>query len=381
MAVPRGRKRELNYRKEEVTYVMQRWRASDSCSLIGVGSVGKSNLLQHLADPEVQEAYMNITKSGQFKAIIIDPNLLGPLTSEGSDKNQKSSWAGYELMMHRLFMAFYPFDEIIGREEGQRFYQLYQQLQNGNNPLYAYMGLRYFELALDLLMRNGIRIVFMFDEFEEMLKKLPEKFFQTLRGLRDANKRYLSYLTFTRAPLNVLVQQFGKDVLDMEPFTELFTDSILYVGPYNELDAKRMVNDLMAKNDKNFSEAEVDFLRWATGGYAGLIRSGFRVLDAIGKIDHSSTMDDQAVRQMASRRPIRTECHTIWMSLTAPEHHVLRAVAGLENYNSNSETEAAVAMLVQKRLLYIDRINDNLHIQPPVFKAFVATNPDRDVTD
>jgi hypothetical protein len=376
MDTSRLRQQPLDFRKEEVNYVMQRWRASDSCALVGVGSVGKSNLLQHLANPDVQSAHINTTQADEFKAIIIDPNMLGPLPQTG-DVDQIRCWAGYELMMHRLFMAFYPF-EALGRDEAQRFYEVYQALQDGTNPLYAYMGLRYFELGLDFFMRRGIRIVFMFDEFEDMLKHLPVKFFQTLRGLRDANKRHLSYLTFTRAPLPTLVERFELPRLELEPFIELFTDSVYYVGPYNEVDARRMIDNLMSRNQKNYPEAATDFLMWATGNYAGLLRSGFRILDALGSIDSTSVLNDEVVGQMVMRRPVREECRTIWTSLTPVEQTVLKAVARLVPYNVNIETERGVAMLVQKRLLRVDKTRQTLHIEPPIFRAFVASNPDTD---
>jgi hypothetical protein len=52
----------------------------------------------------------------------------------------------------------------------------------------------------------------------------------------------------------------------------------------------------------------------------------------------------------------------------------LKAVARLTPYNVSAETEQAVAMLVQKRLL---RLTDQrLEITPPVFRTFVLTNPD-----
>lgn len=371
----RSRKQPMDFRKEEVGYVMQRWRAADSCALIGVGSVGKSNLLQHLADDDVQQNYLNTTNHDEFKAIIIDPNLLVPLPQGGADSEAIRCWAGYELLMHRLFMAFYPF-EVLGRDDAQRFYETYQALQDGTNPLYAYMGLRYFELGLDFFMRRGIRIVFMFDEFEEMLKNLPVRFFQTLRGLRDANKRQLSYLTFTRAPLNTLIERFDLPALEMEPFTELFTDANLYVGPYNETDARRMMDNLMGRNQKNYSEDTIRFLTWATGSYAGLLRSGFRLLDAVGPIDSNSMMNDETLRKLALRRPIRMECKTLWSSLTPIEQEVLKAVARLTEYRTTADTEQAVAMLVQKRLLRVDKARNTLHIEPPVFRIFVSSNPD-----
>src|SRR5690349_4091486 len=201
------RKHPIEFRREEVSFIMQRWRASESCSLVGVGSVGKSNLLQHLADPDVQTYYMQNTNTDNFRTIIIDPNLLGPLPSGGDNNDQLRCWAAYELMMHRMFLAFYPF-EVLGQDDARSFYETYQTLQDGTNPLYAYMALRYFELGLEFFMRRKIKIVFMFDEFEDFLKLMPIKFFQTLRGLRDINKRQLSFLTFTRSPLPVLIQQY-----------------------------------------------------------------------------------------------------------------------------------------------------------------------------
>lgn len=376
--MPAARKQPIEFRKEEVTYVMQRWRASDSCSLVGVGSVGKSNLLQHLADPEVQAYYMNMSQTDQFKAIIIDPNMLGPLPQSGADADQIRCWAGYELMMHRMFMAFYPFD-VLGKDDARRFYETYAALQDGTNPLYAYMGLRYFELGLDFFMRRGIQIVFMFDEFEEMLRTLPVKFFQTLRGLRDTNKQALSYLTFTRAPLPVIADRFSIPALDIEPFTELFTDSIHYVGPYNETDATKMVENLIRRNQKNFSPQTINFLLWATGRYAGLLRSCFRLLDSIGNVEASGQTDEELVHLLASKLPIRQECRTVWASLTQPEQYVLKAVARLLPYNITPETEQCVSMLMQKRLLRIDKMQQTLEIVPPLFRSFIATNADSDV--
>jgi hypothetical protein len=375
---PRSRTQSSDFRREEVSYIMQRWRAAESCSLVGVGSVGKSNLLQHLANPETIKYYLGIDNPDNFKAIIIDPNLLAALPEDGDNMMQLRCWAGYELMMHRLYMAFFPFD-MLGQDDAQRFYNTYLSFQDGSNPLYAYMGLRYFELGLDYFLRRGIRLVFMFDEFEEMLKNLPAKFFQTLRGIRDTNKRQISYLTFTRAPLPTLVEQYDLSMLALEPFTELFTDNVLYVGPYNEVDGQRMVENLLSRNQKNYPEATVKFLLWATGRYAGLIRSAFRVIESIGTIDQGATLNDEVVRKLASKRPVREECRTIWTSLTPAEHHVLKAAARLTPFESNSDTDQAVSLLVQKKLLQADRVQQTLEIQPPVFRAYVYTNPDIEI--
>lgn len=367
-----ARKQPLDFRKEEVEYLAQRWLAATSCSLVGIGSVGKSNLLQHLSEPDVLVHYLG-DHASQFKTIIIDANMLGALSADKDDAFR--CWAGYELMMHRLFLAFYPFD-ILPKDEAVRFYEAYQALQDGTNPLFAYMGLRYFELGLEYFMRRGVSIVFMFDEFEEFLRQLPVKFFQTLRGLRDANKRQLMYVTFSRSPLPALVERYNLPALDMEPFVELFTDNTCYVGPYNPVDGKRMLDNLSKRRQKNYPENATAALAQATGRYAGLMRAGFAALEEVKNVDLDSVTASELTTILAAKPTVRAECKTIWTSLNRSEQVVLKAVARLTPYNVSAETEQAVSMLVQKRLLKLDKSEQRLEIVPPVFRAYVLTNPD-----
>ncbi len=306
------RQYDLDFRKEEVDYVMRHVAGSISCSLVGIGSVGKSNLLQHLTDPNVHAHYLGEDAAKKLKTITIDANMLGPLPPDKDDPMR--CWAGYELMMHRLYLAFYPFD-MLSETEAQRFYETYLALQNGTNPLYTYMALRYFEVGLQYFLRQGYKIAFLFDEFDEMLKQLPVKFYQTLRGIRDSNKRSLIYITFTRSPLPALVERDAIPMLDIEPFIELFTDNVYYVGPYNEKDARKMYDELSSRRQRIFPDSVRELLLQATGRYAGLIRAGFASLEEMSGLDQATESLDTLAEALASRSAVRTECKTIWTSL------------------------------------------------------------------
>ncbi len=376
MATSRTRTLPIDFRQQEVGHIMERWRAGESCSLVGVGSVGKSNLLQHLANPQVQAAYMKEAQVRLFKAILIDPSLMVPLPQPRAPENELlRCWAGYELLMHRLFMAFHD-TGVLSEAEMRQFYETYQLLQSGTNPMFTYMGLRYFELGLEYFMRRGFHIVFMFDEFEEMLRELPVKFFLTLRGLRDANKKQLSYLTFTRMPIPSVLQREKIDPLAIEQFVELFTDNTYYIGPYEDADARRMIEDLMVRNRIEYDEYTLNFLLWATGRFAGLLRAGFRTLETIPDLGPSAVMtrSDRLAAQLAGKLPVQAECRTIWLSLSDTERQVLKAACGLAVFQRNEDTEAAVKMLTGKSLLKLDE-NNSLYIEPPVFKHFVSQNP------
>jgi hypothetical protein len=369
-----GRKQSLDFRKEEVSYVMKRWQAGESCTLVGVGSVGKSNLLQHLADEDVQKHYLGNEKAARFKAIIIDSNMLGPLPAPEPGNEPFRCWAGYELMMHRLYLAFYPLDAL--GDDAMGFFETYQMLQDGSNPLYTYMGLRFFELGLEFFLRRGIHLVFMFDEFEELTRQMPVKFFQTLRGLRDNHKNSLTFLTFARAPLPLVAERQKVPKMEFEPFAELFTDNIYYVGPYNEADGRVMLDRLIGRNQRvNYPAHVANFLLYASGRYAGLLRAAFRMVDTLGTITAEDALSERLVEKLATRPPVRMEIETLWQSLTLPEQQVLRAVAGLEPPSTTQESEQAMTMLVQKRLVFVDRTQQTLRIEPPLFRVYVASNP------
>src|SRR5258706_267156 len=83
------------------------------------GSVGKSNLLQHLADSDSQKFYLGAERTEKFKSVMIDPNLLG---AADDSSEQFRCWAGYELLMHRLYLAFFPFT-VLG-EDAAHFFEI-----------------------------------------------------------------------------------------------------------------------------------------------------------------------------------------------------------------------------------------------------------------
>ncbi len=362
------RKHPLHFRKEELTDIASRFKASESASLVGVGSVGKSNLLHHILDAETQRYYLG-DRAENFYTIMIDPNLLGAL---GDSTEQFQCWAGYELLMHRMFLALHPF-EMLG-DDAQNFYKTYRELQDGTNPLYAYMGLRYFELGLEYFFRRGIQIVFLLDEFEELLRVMPVKFFLTLRGLRDNHKSQLSFLTFSREPIPELIEKMDLPQLEIEPFTELFTDNVYYVGPYNFEDATAMLQTLMARNpNAHYSDDALEFLLNASGRYAGILRAGFRELELLGDIGPADLNNMNLIQRLARRTRVKTECETIWKSLTNVEHQVLKSIALNKPDALDEKSERAIALLVQKRLLKVDRHKQKLEIEPPVFSVYVKS--------
>ncbi|NWF70943.1 MAG: hypothetical protein HXY40_17800 [Chloroflexi bacterium] len=355
-----------NFRKKETDFVLGCWRKSESCSLVGVGSSGKSNLLRHLTAAPFKRAEKD---DSLFRAVMIDPKMLSPIVVSEAPEAIRC-WAGYELMIHHLYMAFYPF-EMFSPQEIDSLNNSYQAFQDTKNPLYAYISVRHFEFALSLFMRHDVQIVFMFDEFEEMLKHLPVRFFLTLRGMRDAYKRQLSFLTFTRAPLPDLIAAYNIDTLHIEPFSEIFTDNQVFVGLYEEADARAMVKDVLHRYGKQVPDAAAQFLLWASGGHAGLLRTGAKVLDTLD-LSLLQNQPDDALKLFAAKEALRAENTILWHSLSAPERRLLKtlSVANPKVDLEAADTKATFELLLNKGLLIVH--NRRVLLHPPVFQQYVA---------
>lgn len=372
------RKYPMTFRQEEVKQFMAYWKSATSCSLVGTGSVGKSNLIQHMMTPEVLDTYATeIHNKSAFKPILIDANLMIPLSETDARSENMQCWAGYELLMHRLYMTFYPFD-LMDNTSATHFHEAYQALQDGTNPHFSYLGLRYLEFGLELLIKNGAQIIFIFDEFEELLRTLPVKFFISMRGLRDRYKSSLSFMTCSRLPLNDLVTKMGIDKLAIEPFVELFSDSVVFVGPYNTADARDMLTLLMKRSNKSYTEDTLRFLMWATGSHAGLLRSSFASLDLLDTHNQSDYWERSAqlIQQLAIKSKVRAECAVLWGSLSENEQTLMRKLALKQKWEvkgevENLEVQEAFALLAKRRLLHI--LDNDLIIEPPLFRVYLET--------
>jgi len=372
------RKQSLDFRAEETAHIMRRWQSHSSCALVGVSGVGKSNLLHHLADPVVVQHYLGWTTQ-DFRAVIIDTNMLVTMRGDDPDvDSQFRAWSGYELMMHRLYMAFYD-DPLLDEDDAQAFFRAYQLLQDARNPIFNYMGLRYLERGLDIILKRGLRLVIMFDEAERLFDQMPAKFFLSLRGLRDRYKTQFAYLTFSRWTMSQTAQHYQFNPRSIESFIELFVDHTHYVGPYSHRDATVMIERMIQQhNIAHFPQHLIEYLLYISGGFASLLRAGFRGLQIYGgSIDSGDTFKPEAQRRLLSQlltvEGIRAESEAMWFSLTDDERRTVKSFASGIQEPADDSMRRAIDELLRKNILFHDRDEDRILVVPPLFFAYVRT--------
>lgn len=355
----------LQYREALSQYTLVTLNNGYSVSLVGVGSVGKSNFLRHVMKPDVQSSFLG-PEAESLHLIYIDPNNLLdslPLTAEGG----RSGWAGYEIMTQRLYRYFWVRSESAPAEIMQALGSTYQQLHDGRNPLTAHVALRHFEYAVDLIIRSGYRLVFIFDEFEEMFKALPAKFFRTLRGLRDDYKYQLMYMTTTRKPMTTLIAEQGYDYDALEPFIELFSDTTRYITAYNLQDAMKAFNEMADRQSVRVPENTRDMLIRISGGHAGLLRAAFSVHQELP----DNLSDDKAAEWIARYDGVRAESNSIMQSLNQNESAFLMNVATRTNSSQiNTRTPEASSLMARQ---LIATAGNELVAAPPLLRAYLRS--------
>lgn len=394
--MPKKRYYHPDYRQREVSAIIQALDQGQSVSVIGAPSVGKTNLLRFLDQQRLEggdrdspwQRYAPLSASaGRLVTVNIDPNALLPSLPASQGDIAAHAWPGFELLVHRTTVkaALYPAlyaerqdDDALVERIGalqERFESAHPDVTDFEDHLHAHLALRHLESVIDAaltahsLQDAPVRLVYFMDEFERLLKTMPNYFFVALRSIRDRFKYQVMFVTFTRNSLPYLV---GSRLEILEPFIELFHDTPVYVGPFSDDDAWRMIEQLEERTVSKDDYA-LGLLIRATGGFAGLLRAGFKHVEALGQLQSQDYR--QAIRQASNRLTAETnvqaECETLLRGLNDAEIRLLYGVA-----EGKSELDPAlVRELLNKSLLRQRSDGQGISVNPPVLEAYIRKHP------
>jgi DNA-binding winged helix-turn-helix (wHTH) protein len=286
----------FSFRATEVDRILSALQVGDSCSIVGVGSIGKSNLLRFLQQEDVRRAKLG-KKWNKYLFLYIDTNkFLG-----------QSDWGLFELMLHQLLA------ELSRKEIDPEILQAVDNLYGrATEASTQHLALRYLDRAVSTICgRLGLRLVFLFDEFDDLCRTLPSQAFAALRALRDDNKYFLMYVVATRIDL----QRLNNSKTDIEAFEELVTPNTIWLMAYSEEDARLMLHRLAERHHvEMMNESGIHKILSKTGGHPGLIRTVFNIV-----YEQLANLDDLN----ATNKQVQDECQRIWHSLAEDEQMAL----------------------------------------------------------
>ena len=281
-------------------------KAGESASVVGMSGVGKSNLFNHLRDPQTQAMYLGATEN---RTIVIRANF-----HYVPDFNDRSV---YSLLLEQLEMLDterFSIDEEVINE----IYLLHEKMLDAGDDVLKVQ--RYFKQAVRMILGNSNRrLVILCDQFDEIYQEASPRLFANLRGLREAYKYRVSYFIFTRDLLTNLIDLDP----EREEFYELMASNVMGLKPYNEIDAGLLLTRIAERNnlDAPVPDEIVKTLYNLSGGHAGLLRAIY--LGVMEKGIGNQLNADNVIQKLLKIPGIDIECEKIWRSLSVRERRVL----------------------------------------------------------
>lgn len=387
-----------NYREADLLDLMTRLLVKRRCVwMVGVGSVGKTHLIEHLSDHKIRsrpvQTYLlskvrqsapdlDVADPSELVFVRIDPNaMLDPDTTAEMSKALPRSWYGIELIFRKL-VEVCDILEVPGEETPQaerRQPMLYERIRTNYNLILdrSLLGpVRAFALledAINILFENYIqarlnnrqkrsgRLIIVFDEFERLVRMMPNEFFLNLRALRDRFRYKLLFVVVARKePIDVIPADRRRE---LESFTELFPMPQYIAAGRTHNDQAIMINH--ATDKQQWSDQAKGEALMVTGAHGGLLRSVVLQKDLF----QQRLNDSDLIERLLNHAEVVEECHIMLESISHRERQVLDAVLNQQTIDfENKHIKRAFDSLVAKQILVL-RFN-KIYWVIPLFARF-----------
>jgi hypothetical protein len=301
------RRQTLDYRFQLTRDLLINLHRGECCSVVGVGSSGKSRLLQHITRTETLEYHLGDGAYDHFIALV-----------ECNAWLDNTAWAAYESIARAVNTLLDNVDHPVLRSLGKDLRPMYDAVTSEKD-----LAFKHIITGIGYMLRNrNIRLTLCFDEFDSVMQDFDAQLFRNLRALRNQNKYQLTYLVATRKQMPF--QRKPEYRAEIEEFYELFSDHTFAIGPYDAKDAGQHVADLEKRYEYKLKKVTRDMLIDISGGHPGLIGASFKLLES-GKQEPTTP---EAMGRLLLHDPLLwKECRKIWESLRDDERLALRRLA------------------------------------------------------
>ncbi|GAB4538499.1 MAG: hypothetical protein Kow0063_26350 [Anaerolineae bacterium] len=288
-------------RHTDLKFIAERVIDGDCCAIVGVSNVGKSHLLRAWRNPEVVRLYLGEATDG-LGFVYIDFNLMLEMSEQGF----------YELILRTVLSVL---RELPTEPEiYDQVHEAYRRVVEPTNPFQV--PLSFNEGIITLCEDWPRRLVFLFDEFDEVFQGIDERVFLNLRALRDQYPDQLSYVVATLQRLTE-----SRSGPEINEFAELFTHDTRYLAMLDESDALRLIDEFAQEEGVTFTPQDHAFVLAQAGGHPGLLRATCHVLAQAFERDEPDRVRAADYRLIQQRLEddvtVRGECVKLWNNLPA----------------------------------------------------------------
>jgi hypothetical protein len=334
----------IQYREDTLIKFFEYIKSGESFFVIGAPSSGKTRLMDFLMgdDPDALRTGAKVNRE-RVKIYYLGADAAPKTWLARVDMNRMRSendWGFhfFELLLHTILLTCHRCEQTEEIEKIQTaIARLDSEVIESKDALKAH---RLFEMAVNMLCQSyGIKLCFLFDEFDETYKAMPRELFGQLRAIRDANKYRVSYVLFLRNLPEKL-----RDPLQNEGFYELISRNMIGIGPYSPQDTYHIIEQLEIRHQYSLSQDKREWLCSNSGGHPGLLQA----LLAIFKEQPHAVTQMGNMNWYAAQEPVKEEFRKLWAGLLEDEKSGLREFA---RGNQTAMSLATGKLLTAKGLL------------------------------
>lgn len=346
------------YRDREINTLAHWIRAGESGSIIGLAGAGKSNLLGFLSHRSEAITAKFVDPSCKLALVLVDLNNL--------PANDPATL--YRVILRSLYEARRQLEPM---EPGllSLLEILYRKVEDKTDPFVSQSALRE---AIFFCQEKRVRLVLVFDPFEQFCQTAPTSLLDNLRGLRDTFKTTLSYLFGLRQEVGYL-----RDPLELGELYEIVDTHVCWVGSMERDDARWVIGQIETATGQTFEPAQVDRLIDLTGSYPALLRAAGLWLSQVSPVPDLASWDEHLLAEPSIQNRLRD----LRSGLTGEEEAVLSILQMARALKSAKERQeslrqievkyrSALARLQSKHLCYLTEAGWQFF--SPLFARFVT---------
>lgn len=323
-----------NTRHAEIEKILSFVKEGNSCQVVSMAGVGRSNLLGLLTyNRNIRIKHLGLAQK-KFHFVLLN----------FSEVRKRP------LVDATKFIFLEILDSL--RERGmQKDYeyvnQIFKESVEFNDELVLFQGLKktidYFALE------KNLTLILLFDRFEEYVPMLTSEFFANLRVLRNRAKYHFSVVFSLNRPLEDLIEP-----ILFADFFEYVAGRIIYLPALDKPGLDFRISHLEKVTGKKIDKKTLDKALSLTAGHGRLT---ILILEAILSLDNNvPENNDQLLDYFFTQRPIRSACFAIWNSLIPSEQQFF--------IDNNQEP------------IFLEKIGlcYNGKVQIPIFEEFIKNN-------
>lgn len=324
----------VTYRAEALQTLADWIKAGESGSLIGLPGAGKSNLLGFLSHrPEVLHHYLP-ADFGRLVLVQVDLNNL-----PGDDLA-----TFFRVILRSLYEVrsqLSSLDEALASEVEQ----LYRKVEEKTDPFLSQSALR--EVLFGFRERQ-IRLVLVFDPFDQFCRLATTPMLDNLRGLRDGFKTTLCYIMGLRHEVTYL-----RSPVELGELFEIVDLHQHWLGAMNSEDARWVISQVEAATGQTFAAAQVEHLLDLTGGYPALLRAASLWLAKTAPLPGR----ERWVEVLLAESSIKNRLEDIRQGLTGEEEAALSVLQKAQALTSAKERQKSIQQISEKYQHVLTRLH------------------------